>query len=116
MTNKLTKMKAFEMIKELVEGNEELTTFVNNEIVLLKKRQNSVSKIKQEKVEERERLAAAIIDLLSNSEEPISASQIGSFIGISAQKAVPILKKLVEEGKITKETVKRQNFYVLADV
>lgn len=112
--NNMTKMEALTAIKALVVDNEELTAFVDNELALLNKRKNTISKAQKEKAEANAKIAEAIVDFLANATEALPTMTISIAVGISPQKATPILKNLVSEGRLKVTNVKNKNLYSIA--
>lgn len=110
----MTKREAFNEIRTLVADNEELVAFVDKELALLDKRNSANSKAKLEKAEQNAALGEKIVEFLTDKENGLSTMEIGAGVGISPQKATPILKTLVAEGKVTVVTEKRKNLYSVA--
>ena len=74
MANKLTKRDYFEMILEVVEGNEQLTAFVNHELELLDKKASSKSMTSNQK--ENEQIKARIIQALAELGKPVTITEL----------------------------------------
>ena len=83
--------------EEVIEKANELIAKMDEENA---KRKNRVSK----KALENAPILEAIEGVLGD--EPKTATEIGSEVGISTQKASALLRKLVEDGKAVKEDVK----------
>ena len=112
----MTKREAFETIKTLVADNEELVEFVDKELALLDKRNSANEKAKAEKAKANAVFAENIISVLEGADKPMSTMEIGVAVGISPQKATPLLKSLVKEGKVAVTVDKRKNLYSVAEV
>lgn len=95
-----------EMLTSIVNGtiNEEVIEKATERLEKLdaenEKRKNRVSK----KALENEPVKARILEVLG--EEPKTATEIGSEVEISTQKASALLRQLVEDGKVEKTDVK----------
>jgi len=95
-----------EMLTSIVNGtiNEEVMEKAAERLEKLdaenEKRKNRVSK----KALENEPVKESILGILG--EEPKTATEIGSEVGISTQKASALLRQLVNDGKVEKTDVK----------
>lgn len=111
----MTKAQAFTMIRKMVAENEDLVAFVDNELALLEKRKGAATKAKQAKAEEDAKLAEKIVEVVSDSTEALTTKEIANAVGISPQKATPIIHTLVEDEKrLTFKVVKGKKFFGLA--
>jgi hypothetical protein len=92
--------------------------FLNKEIEKLAKKKSYKAKGKSE---EHDKLENAIIEVLGNEVEPMSATSlaigVSSLMGeyVSTQKITPRCKALVENGVVTLTTEKRVNKYKVAE-
>ena len=104
----MTKKEMFnEIIVVATENNRmDIVDFAKAEIELLNKRNSTESKAKKEKAEETARLSENIITAVSNATDPMRTMEIANEIGVSPQKATPILKALVAEGKLVVNEIK----------
>ena len=112
---KITKAERFEELKGYVQGNEELLAFLENEIAILKKknenRQPTANQV------ENERLAGVLLEVLKNADGPMTIKEIikanDEFAEFSSQKITPLIKKLGD--KVVKEYDKKTATFRLAD-
>ena len=117
MTNmKMTKKDMFNEIIALATANEreDIVDFAKKEIELLNKRATTETKADKEKKAEKEKLTESIIELLTNTNEAYTTMNIANAIGISPQKATPIMKTLTENNKVRFEIQKGKKYYSLA--
>lgn len=77
----------------------DIADFAKKEIALLNKRNSISTKAQQAKEAERETLAEAILLKLQGT--IMRTTDIAAAVGISPQKATPILKRMTTNGKIT---------------
>ena len=114
---KITKKEMFAEVVAMAkaQGRQDIVDFANHEIELLNKRNSADSKAKAKKAAENEALANQIVEVLAEADTPMAALEIATKIGISTQKATPILVALTKEGRVEKTTEKRKNFYSLAE-
>ena len=85
-----------------------------HEIELLAKRNSADSKAKAKKAAENTELANKIVEYLAGVDAPVATLEIATAIGISTQKATPILKGLVDEKRVVETVDKRKKFFALA--
>ena len=106
MANKKTKRDLFNEVLVLVEGNEELTNFVNHELELLDKKANrtGTTKVQKENAELVEKIYNAIA-------EPVTISELQEKVDfvadLSNQKVSALLKKLVDAGRVARTKDKK---------
>jgi len=112
----MTKKEYFEAIKVAVADNEELVTFVDKELELLEKRKSANTKAKQKKADEDKAIAEAIIDVFSDADSKFSTMELAGAVGVSPQKATPILAKLVADNKLEVTVDKKKKFYNLYNI
>ena len=93
---------------------EDIVDFAKKEIELLNKRATTETKADKEKKAEKEKLTESIIELLTNTNEAYTTMNIANAIGISPQKATPIMKTLTENNKVRFEIQKGKKYYSLA--
>lgn len=112
----MTKREMFLIIANFAGENqrEDIVEFCKKEIKLLDKRNSKDSKAKQAKQEERENLAAQILEVLAGTTTPMRTMEIATTLGISPQKATPILKKLTADNKVTTDKIKGATVYAVA--
>lgn len=114
---KVTKAQMFAEVIAMAEdaGRQDIVDFAQHEVELLEKRKTSDSKAKAKKAAETAALAEKIVEVLIQADKPIAALEIAIAVGISTQKAAPILKSMVESGRLVKTEEKRKGFYSLAE-
>jgi len=119
----MEKMEILETIKAMAMGNnndllefqiQEIVEYADKEIEALKARAEKTEKVKAEKAKERSDLRNKIVDILTNSTEPMRAGEIASKLGVSPQKATYILRGLKEEGLVIPTVEKRTTVYTIA--
>lgn len=111
----MDKMMILEAIKAMaVEANrEDIVEYADKEIKDLTARTEKQEKAKQAKEIERTELRNKIIDILTNTTEPMRAGEIAKKLGVSPQKATYILRGLKEEGLVTPTVEKRITVYTI---
>ena len=123
---KMTKKEMFAQVIALAQGEEisveveEIVAFAQKEIELLDRKKSSKSKKEKEKDALDEQLKEAILLILDEKAEPMSASEIlkevsKDYEDISIQKVSAILKKMCEEEDaiVEKFVEKRKSFFRL---
>ena len=122
MANKLTKRDYFKMILEVVEGNEQLTEFVNHELELLDKKASSKSMTSNQK--ENEQSKARIVQALVELGRPVTITELqannGEMAQYSNQKLSALIKQMVRSednpnGEITRAMDKKKAYFSIAD-
>ena len=104
----MTKKEMFSKIATVCSADAEIVEFCNHEIALLVKK-NSYKSTKPTKTQiENEDLKDAILNIL---DKPMTATEIGSAVGISVNKASALLKQLHEDNSIVREVVKRKAYF-----
>lgn len=113
----MTKRELFNEIINLANENnrEDIADFATKEIALIDKRANAESKAKEAKKEENETIKNNIIELLTRNSEKMRTTEIANVVGISSQKATPILKALVKDRIITAVEEKRIVYYEMVN-
>lgn len=110
----MTKKEYFAEIVNLATANDraDLVEFAEKEIELLNKRNSKDSKAAKEKAEAREALKAQVLEVVTDT--PIRTMDIASALGVSPQKVTPVLKALVEDGKLVATVDKKVKTFTLA--
>ena len=120
-----TKVTIKDMFNEVIAlatevGRQDVVEFAEHEIELLDKRNSADSKAKAKKAAENAALADKIVEYLATVEDAQATLDVATAVGISTQKATPILKGLVNEGRLVDESrlvvtaEKRKKFYAIA--
>lgn len=115
----VTKKDMFNEIIALATANEreDIVEFAKKEIALLAKRNSKSDKALAKREAEKKELEHQVLEVLLESTEPLRTMEIANLMGVSPQKATPVLRRLVESGDISVEKVKGVNIYsVLAEV
>ena len=119
MANKMTKQDYFNQllaIKE-VSANEGLVGFINHEIELLAKKSGKSGQTKTQK--ENEVILKTIVECLATDRTPMTITELqGAYTELanfSNQKLSALMKKLVDNGTVTKTIDKKKSYFVLAD-
>ena len=119
MANKMTKKDYFNQllaIKE-VSANEGLVGFINHEIELLAKKSGKSGQTKTQK--ENEVILKTIVECLATDRTPMTITELqGAYTELanfSNQKLSALMKKLVDNGTVTKTIDKKKSYFVLAD-
>lgn len=119
MANKMTKKDYFNQllaIKE-VSANEGLVGFINHEIELLAKKSGKSGQTKTQK--ENEVILKTIVECLATDRTPMTITELqGAYTKLadfSNQKLSALMKKLVDNGTVTKTIDKKKSYFVLAD-
>lgn len=104
----MTKKEMFSKIASVCANDNEIVDFCNHEIELLVKK-NSYKSTKPTKVQiENENLKNEILNAL---DKPMTATEIGSAIGISVNKASALLTQLKEDNSVIREVIKRKAYF-----
>ena len=115
MTNKITKRDNFVALLNIpaVAENAELVNFINHEIDLLDRKNKSRSGELTETQKENLALGEKMMDFITEADRELTVKDFRVHFGITAQKATPILNKLVEEHKLSKRVDKRISYFAL---
>ena len=97
----------------LAGARSDLVAFIDHEVELLDKKNKAPKKATRTQIEN-EGLKDRILDLLSGSAEPLTATAIGEVLGISVNKASALLKQLVEDNSVTRAVIKRKAYFSVA--
>lgn len=111
----MTKRESYSAIRSILvaQGNTDLVAFVDHEVELLDRKNKAPKKATKTQVEN-EALKDRILDLLSGSAEPLTATAIGEVLGISVNKASALLTQLKEDNSVTREVIKRKAYFSVA--
>lgn len=115
MANKKTKREFFGELRAMVEGNEELTNFIDHELELLDKKSTSKSnKVNTEHTE----LMETIKNELARIDRAVTITELQkeseTLADYSNQKLSAMLKKLVDNGVVTKVVDKKKSYFKIA--
>lgn len=97
----------------LAGARSDLVAFIDHEVELLDKKNKAPKKATRTQIEN-EGLKDRILDLLSGSPEPLTATAIGEVLGISVNKASALLTQLKEDNSVTREVIKRKAYFSVA--
>ena len=121
---KITKREKYEMLLEVVKGNDMLTEFINHEIELLTKKSSNGS---AKKSEEQEKFIDLIRDVLAECAD-VKGMQCGAIAKdsriadfkwadgkeTSSQRVSAMLKKMKDSGDVVTVTDKKVTYFSLA--
>jgi len=111
---KKTKKMMFTELRTLVADNADMVAFIDHELELLDKKKSGSrkpTKTQQENLVYKEEIYKALVD----ADEALTISELREIVpsisGFNSQKIAPILAKLVIEGLVTRETIKKVTYY-----
>ena len=115
MENKrVTKKEYFEILRGIVEGNDELVAFIDHEVELLSKKSNVRTKTQIEN----DAIVEDIYNYLAEIGRPVTVTELiaEAQLEFTNQKVSALLKKLVDAGRVVKVTDKKKSYFsVVAD-
>lgn len=115
MENKrVTKKEYFEILRGIVEGNDELVAFIDHEVELLSKKSNVRTKAQIEN----DVIVEDIYNYLAEIGRPVTVTELiaEAQLEFTNQKVSALLKKLVDAGRVVKVTDKKKSYFsVVAD-
>lgn len=116
---KLTKVEKFNMVLEMVKGNEMLEEFIKHELELLANKRVGSDKAKAKSNAENEKLKADLLVALREYGKPVTVSDFhdnspSAVAMLSTSKLTHLLTKLKEEGKVVRTEVKKRPYYSVA--
>ena len=113
MANKITKRDNFNALLNIEEvaSNAELVEFIKHELELLDRKNKAKSGELTETQKENLALGEEMVEFIAKAGKELSVADIRNHFGITAQKATPILTKLVENGKLNKRVDKRVSYF-----
>lgn len=111
----MTKREMFTAIREVVAANPEMVAFIDREIELLNRKRTS----KPTKTQiENEGLRADILEHLTAVDSPKAIkelqAEIPTLAPLSNQRIAHLLKRLVDDGKVAKEYIKKTPYFSIA--
>ena len=116
-TTKITKAQNFNAIREiLVDANKpELVAFVDHELELIANKAAKRASTPTKAQKEGEAIKGEILATLSANGEAMTIAEIcaanPALTGLTSQKIVGQLKKLIDEKVVVREVIKRKAFY-----
>ena len=122
MEKKVTQREMYEKAKEVCVEHPDLVEFFDSRIALLdNKRSQGKAKDTEKQAREEEVVYAALVGV----GKPITVSELIAECGldelanekgiVSPQKVAPVLKRLVEQGRVSKATDKKSTLFKVAD-
>ena len=113
MANKVTKRDNFNALLNIEEvaSNPELVEFIKHELELLDRKNKTKSGELTETQKENLALGEEMVEFITKAGKELSVADVRNHFGITAQKATPILTKLVENGKLAKRVDKRVSYF-----
>ena len=121
MTKKMTKKEMFAQIMASYPLTDEEKAFIQHEIELLEKKntRKDGSKTMTATQKANEVLKARIVEILSNTEKPMSVSEIAKsdseLAELSGQKVSAIITLLKNDGIVKRVEIKRKAYFKLTD-
>ena len=113
----MTKREMFMEIREAVTANAEMVAFIDREIELLNRKRTSNKKPTKTQIEN-EGFRADILEHLTAVDSPKTISELQAEIPALAplknQRISHLLKRLVDDGKVTKEYIKRTPYFSIS--
>ena len=113
MANKITKAQMFAQIREVVADNADMVAFIDHELDLLAKKASAKKPTKVQT--ENLTLMEKIVEVLGTFENGATASEVltasEDFKGLTNQKISALLKKLVDDKRVTKTMDKRKAIF-----
>lgn len=117
MTNKITKAQMFAQIKAKVADDADMVAFIDHELELLAKKADSKKKYASKKNEADEVIKNVILEVLATFPWGATATEVmrahEDLSGLSNQKVTAMLRKLLDEGKVTRVKEKKSVLYSL---
>ena len=114
---KMTKKEYFGVLLEMVNGNEDLTNFINHEIELLDRKASKSGQTKTQK--ENETIMERIVEVLGEIGKPVTITELQSANAemgeFSNQKLSALLKKLVDSNQVVKTIDKKKSYFSLGE-
>ena len=115
---KMTKKEYFGVLLEMVEGNVELTNFINHEIELLDRKASKGTQTKTQK--ENEAIKEKIVNTLTKIARPVTITELQNaseeMAEYSNQKLSALLKQLVDNKEIIKTIDKKKSYFSVESV
>ena len=126
MEKKITLKENFERLAKIVaEANieeatkKELLTFIEGRVEQINKKATAPRKADTEKVQENEKLAQTMLDILASNDKPMTVTEImqasNDFVGITNQRLTAIMTKLKNDGTVARVMDKKSAKYKLAE-
>lgn len=115
MEKKITKRQVINamLAEEVIKTNEAYTNFLNHEIELLDKKSSSHKPTKTQ--EANVFIKDNILEVLTNAEEAMTATDIAKAVDVTVQKASSLLKQMIEDDKtVAKRLDKRKALFSVA--
>ncbi len=114
MEKKMTKREVVNamLAEEAIVANEVYVNFLNHELELLDKKSSNRKPTKNQ--EANASLKENIVNVISEVNAPMSATDIAKAVDITVQKASALLKQMVDSGVVVKTVDKRKAFFSVA--
>lgn len=113
----MTKVQMFNAIAEIpaVAEMEGAVDFLHKEAELVSKRNSRKSSTPTKTQKENESLKEKILEAMANSENAMTATEVGKVLGLTPQKVSALMKQLIETGKVEKTKDKKVTYFSLID-
>ena len=92
----------------------EIVAFVKHEIELLDKKNTYASKRASKKQEANEAVKDAILNVLTNADKAMTATEVATAIDVSVNKASALLTQLKEDNSVVRTVEKRKAYFTVA--
>lgn len=116
MTN-MTKVQKFAAIAKALEGvtldGFDAQAFLASEIALVNKRNARKSGTPTKTQKENETVKANILSILEESEDGMTATEVGKALDLSTQKVSALMKQLIADGNVEKTKVGKSTLFSL---
>lgn len=122
MEKKMTYVEALTIAIDTMKSLESPNKEAIDKLIALKesteKRNNSKSKAEAAKQSANDELKNVIVEVLTNCTEPVTITEMLAlderFNNLKVQKISPLMRKLLEEGKIKREEMKHKAYFSIA--
>lgn len=122
MEKKMTYVEALTIAIDTMKSLESPNKEAIDRLIALKesteKRNNSKSKAEVAKQSANDDLKNVIVEVLTNCTDPVTITEMLAlderFNGLKVQKISPLMRKLLEEGKIKREEMKHKAYFSIA--
>ena len=97
-----------------ITSNADFKAYLENELNLVIKK-NTYKSSKPTKTQvENEKLKDAMLEVISNADNGLTATEIADAIGVSVNKASALLTQLREDNSVVREVIKRKAYFTKA--
>lgn len=113
----MTKVQMFNAIAEIpaVTEMEGAVDFLHKEAELVSKHNSRKSSTPTKTQKENEAVKEKILEAMANSENAMTATEVGKVLGLTPQKVSALMRQLIEVGKVEKTKDKKVTYFSLID-